>query len=63
MVPIDNVPNSLAEQHTDSQMHKKHLGNSYTIEVTMKDVIIRICNDANPILFARILRLIQETLC
>jgi len=63
VVPIDIVPDPLAEQHTATQMHKKHLDNSHTIEVTMKDVIIRISNAADPILLARTLRLIQETLC
>lgn len=63
VVPIDIIPDSLAEQHTAFQMHKKYLDNSHTIEVTMKDVIIRICNDADSILLARTLRLFQETLC
>ena len=40
-----------------------HLDNSHTIEVTMKDVTIRISNDANPALLARTLRIIQEASC
>ena len=44
-------------------MQKKSLDDSHTIEVTMKDVIIRICNNADSILLARTLRLIQEILC
>ena len=60
VVPIDIVSDHLTEQNTASQMH---LDNSHTIEVTMKDTVIRIHNNADPILLTRTLRLIQETLC
>ena len=60
VVSIDIVPEHILEQHTASQMH---LDNSHTIEVAMKDTIIRIHNNADPILLTRTLRLIQETLC
>lgn len=63
VVPIDIVPDQFPEQNTASQMQQMHLDNSHTIEVTMKDIIIRIHNDADPILLTRTLRLIQETLC
>jgi hypothetical protein len=53
---------------------KKHIPNTitccnlisgclHTIEVTMKDVRIRISNDVDPQLLARALHLIRETLC
>ncbi len=60
VVPIDIVSDHLTEQNTASQMH---LDNSHTIEVAMKDTVIRIHNNADPILLTRTLRLIQETLC
>ena len=60
VVPIDIVPDQFPEQNTASQMH---LDNSHTIEVTMKDAVIRIHNNADPALLTRTLRLIQETLC
>ena len=60
VVPIDIVSDHLTEQNTASQMH---LDNSHTIEVTMKDAVIRIHNNADPTLLTRTLRLIQETLC
>lgn len=63
VVPIDIVPDHLPEQHAASQMQQMFLDNSHTIEVTMKDVIIRISNDADPVLLTRTLRLIRETSC
>lgn len=63
VVPIDIVPNQFPEQHTASQMQQTHLDNSHTIEVAIKDIIVRIHNDADPILLTRILHHIQETLC
>ena len=60
VVPIDIVPDQFPEQNTASQMH---LDNSHTIEVAMKDTVIRIHNNADPTLLTRTLRLIQETLC
>ena len=60
VVPIDIVSDHLTEQNTASRMH---LDNSHTIEVAMKDTVIRIHNNADPILLTRTLRLIQETLC
>ena len=60
VVPIDIVSDHLTEQNTASRMH---LDNSHTIEVAMKDTVIRIHNNADPILPTRTLRLIQETLC
>ena len=60
VVPIDIVPDQFPEHNTASQMH---LDNSHTIEVTLKDTVIRIYNNAYPILLTRTLRLIQETLC
>ena len=59
VVPIDIVP----EQHTASQMLNSHLDNSHTIEVAMKDITVRISNDADPVLLTRTFRLLQELSC
>ena len=63
VVPIDIVSDHLTEQHAAPQMHQTNLDNSHTIEVSMNDVIIRISNDADPVLLTRTLRLIRETSC
>ena len=59
VVPIDIVP----EQHTASQMQNTYLDNSHTIEVAMKDITVRISNDADPVLLTRTFRLLQELSC
>ena len=63
VVPIDIVSAHLLEQHTASQMHQTDLDNSHTIEVAMKDITVRISNDADPILPTRTFRLLQELSC
>ena len=59
VVSIDIVP----EQHTASQMQNSYLDNSHTIEVAMKDITVRISNDADPVLLTRTFRLLQELSC
>ena len=59
VVSIDIVP----EQHTASQMQNSYLDNSHTIEVAMKDITVRISNDADPLLLTRTFRLLQELSC
>ena len=56
VVPIDIIPDHSPKQQTST-------GSLHTIEVTMKDVRIRISNDVDPQLLARALHLIRETLC
>ena len=63
VVPIDIVSERLPEQHTASQIQKTYLDNSHTIEVAMKDITVRISNDADPVLLARAFRLLQELSC
>jgi transposase-like protein len=63
VVPIDIVPDHIPEQHTAAQMQNSCLDNSHTIEAAMKDITIRISNDADPALFTRTFRLLQELLC
>ena len=59
----DIVPDHIPEQHTASQMQNSYLDNSHTIEVAMKDIIVRISNDVDPVLLTRTFRLIQERSC
>lgn len=63
MVPIDIVPDHIPEQHTASQMLNSNLDNSHTIEVSMKDITVRISNDADPVLLTRTFRMLQEFSC
>ena len=63
VVPIDIVPDHIPEQHTASRMLNSHLDNSHTIEVAMKDITVRISNDADPVLLTRTFRLLQELSC
>ena len=63
VVPIDIVPDHIPKQHTASQMQNSCLDNSHSIEVAMKDIIIRISNDADPALLTRTFRLLQELSC
>ena len=44
VVPIDIVPDHIPEQHTASQMLNSNLDNPHTIEVSMKDITVRIVN-------------------
>ena len=63
VVPIGIVPDPISEQHTASQMQNSYLDNSHTIEVAMKDITVRISNDADPVLLTRTFRLLQELSC
>ena len=63
VAPVGIVPDHIPEQHTASQMQKSYLDNSHTIEVAVKDITIRISNDADPILLTRTFRLLQELSC
>ena len=63
VVSIDIVPDHIPEQQTASQMLNSHLDNSHTIEVAMKDITVRISNDADPVLLTRTFRLLQELSC
>ena len=57
VVPIDIVPDHIPEQHTASQMLNSNLDNPHTIEVSMKDITVRISNDADPVLLTRTFRM------
>ena len=63
VVPIDIVPDHLPEQHTALQMQIPHLDNLHTIDVTMKEITVRISNDADPVLLTRTFRLLREFSC
>ena len=62
VVPIDIVPDHIPEQHTASQMLNSSLDNPHTIEVSMKDITVRI-SDADPVLLTRTFRMLQEFSC
>lgn len=40
-----------------------YLDNSHTIEIGVKDITIRICNDAEPTLLTRTFQMLWESLC
>ena len=65
IVPVKIVPDPAIEAANTPRptMTDRHLDNSHTIEVVMKDLTIRIRNEADPVLLTRTLRLLQETLC
>ena len=63
VVPIDIVPDHIPQQHTASQMQNSYLDNPHTIEVAMKDITVRISNDADLVLLTRTFRLLQEFSC
>ena len=47
----------------DTGISPLHPDNSHTIEVAMKDITVRISNDADPLLLTRTFRLLQELSC
>ena len=61
--PLTLFRDHIPEQHTASQMLNSHLDNSHTIEVAMKNITVRISNDADPVLLTRTFRLLQEFSC
>ncbi len=63
VVPIDLVPDSFPEQHASAKMPKTYPDNSHTIEIAVKDITIRIRNDAEPTLLTRTFQIILEPLC
>lgn len=62
VVPIDLVPDSFPEQHASAKMPKTYPNNSHTIEIAVKDITIRIRNDAEPTLLTRTFQIILESL-
>ena len=60
VIPIDIVLDHISEQYAASQKQKTHLDNSHTIEISMKEITVRINNDADPVLLTRTFRLFQE---
>lgn len=60
VVPINIVPDHMLEQYTTSQTQNSYLDNSHTIEVAIKDITIRISNDADSALLTRTFRLLQK---
>ena len=56
----ESSPAGLIPDNGNSPMH---LDNSHTIEVSMKDITVRISNDADPVLLTRTFRMLQEFSC
>ena len=54
---------SPAELFQDERSSSMYLDNSHTIEVSMKDITVRISNDADPVLLTRTFRMLQEFSC
>ena len=63
VAPIDIVPAYDPEQHTASQMQNPYHDNSHTFKVAIKDIAVRISNNAEPLLPTRIFRLLQRFSC
>ena len=54
---------SPAELLPHAENSSMYLDNSHTIEVSMKDITVRISNDADPVLLTRTFRMLQEFSC
>lgn len=65
IVAINIVSDPLQEYTPVAEMPQQslHLDNSHTMEISFKQVTLRINNQADPILLARTLRILQEALC
>ena len=71
VVAVDIVPDPVPDQSVTPGAGRAvrtvqtdmDLDNSHTIEITMKDVSIRIRNDVDPALLTRTFRLLQEFTC
>lgn len=65
VVPVDIVPESQPEPVTTSAFtqHTLNLDNSHTIEISIKDLKIRIANGSDPILLSQTLHMLREFLC
>ena len=65
VVPIKVVPEPHPEPVATNSCIQSNLNldNSHTIEIAIKDLKIRINNDADPMLLSRTLHLLQEFLC
>ena len=54
---------SPAELLPHAENSSMYLDNSHTIEISMKDITVRISNDADPVLLTRTFRMLQEFSC
>ena len=54
---------SPAELLPNARNRSMYLDNSHTIEVAIKDITVRISNDADPVLLTRTFRMLQEFSC
>ena len=65
VVPVDIVAESQPEPVTTSAFtqHNLNLDNSHTIEISIKDLKIRIVNRTDPLLLSQTLHMLREFLC
>ena len=65
VVPVRIIPDHVQENTPAPSlpMADPHLDNSHTIEVVMRNLMIRIRNEADPVLLSKTFQLLQETLC
>ena len=54
---------SPAELLPNARNRSMYLDNSHTIEVAIRDITVRISNDADPVLLTRTFRMLQEFSC
>ena len=65
IVAIGIIADSLPECSPVSEMSQPspNLDNSHTMEIAFQQVTLRISNQADPVLLAKTLRILQEALC
>ncbi len=65
VVPIDIVPDTVPTQPLAETVQpiNAYLDNSHSIEISVRDLTIRIKNDTDPVLLSRTLKLLQEFVC
>lgn len=66
VVSIDILPEEFPETPAMLPLRPQaalHLDNSHTIEVVVKDITLRICNNADMVLLSQMIRLIRESSC
>lgn len=65
IVSVDIVPEKLSEQTDACQIHQAslNLDNLHTIEVVINDTVIRVWNNADPLLLSQMLHLLRSLPC
>lgn len=63
VVPVEVVSDPFPTQHTIQQISPKNSNKTHSLEIAMKDITIRICNDVDTELLSQTIRLIRESIC